>query len=304
MASGSLRGATPHDVLARRVAASAAPVPAAAAGPAASALRARPTLRRLVAALEGFAYSSGLAALVGAAMTWSVARALVAADPARDAATVACGAFVIYGLDRLRDLARDRWGSPGRTAFVLRHRPGLIAATTLGGLALGALLVAAPPAGRALCLAVGAIGLLHRRLKRDARVKVAYVAAAWTAACVGLPALDRGGDVAVDGALGFSAAFVGAGVTANLIASNLRDGKAAAAGWSPAEALPTAVAIGIAGGAAAAFAPESVAPLGWIPAAEALALVFFRGSERFGHLVVDGALLVGAVVAAAACAAG
>lgn len=252
---------------------------------------------RLVAVLEVFAYSSGLAALVGGAMTWAVARALAAPDAPRDAALVACGAFVIYNLDRLRDLARDRSGSPRRTAFIVLYRPGLLGATALGALALSALLASAPAASRALCLAVGAIGLLHRRLKQDMRIKIAYVAAAWTAACVGLPWLAGGAHAALDASLGFSLAFIGSGVTANLIASNLREGKRDAAGGSPAAALRRARMIAIAGVAAAAVAPREVAALAWIPAAEALALGFFRGSERFGHLVVDGALLAGAVVA-------
>jgi hypothetical protein len=270
--------------------------------------------RRIATLCEAIAYSSGLAALVGGAMTFAVARALASPSAPREAALVACGAFVIYNVDRLRDIARDGASSPARSRFVLRHRPWLLAATSLAGIALGALLVTAPLASLALCLAIGAIGLLHRRLKQDAAFKIAYVAAAWSAACVGLPGLARSGtggavgsgtggegvaaaEAALVALLAWSFVFIGSGVIANLIASNLRDGKRIASGCSPEAAIRLARGIAIAGCSAAAGAPESVAPLAAIPAAEALALCSFRSSERFGHLAVDGALLVGALIA-------
>ncbi|MBY0400160.1 hypothetical protein K2X89_07685 [Myxococcota bacterium] len=284
MASRSIRRATPSGVLAGYAPASS-----------------RGIARGLVALGEAVAYSSGLAALVGGAMTWAAGRALLSPSAPRDAALVACGAFVVYNVDRLRDLAQDRSSSPSRSAFVLRRRRALLWATAAASLALIALLATSSLPDIALCLAVGAIGLLHRRLKHDVRFKIAYVAAAWTAACVGvagLGAIEAGGDFeGVAGAFAWSLFFVGSGVTANLIASNLRDGKRLAAGWTRDEALPLARAVAIAGLAAAAIAPERVALLAWIPAAEALALVAFRGSERFGHLAVDGALLAGALFA-------
>ena len=93
--------------------------------------------------------------------------------------------------------------------------------------------------------------------------------------------------------------FVGTAVTANLIASNLRDGKRGATGWVPTSALRTARAIAGAGALLAVWAPSACAPLALIPALEWAALQRFRGSEQFAHLAVDGALLSGALLAIA-----
>ena len=178
MTSGSFHSATASEVLAGGA---AAPSPAAAPG-----ADVEPDLAgRFVAFGDAVAYSSALAALAGGAMTWAVGRAFASPTILRDAALVACGALLIYNVDRLRDLARDGSSSPERSAFVERNRPWLVAATGLAGLALLPLIATAPAASIALCLSIGAIGLLHRRLKQEARFKVAYVAAAWTAACVG-----------------------------------------------------------------------------------------------------------------------
>lgn len=289
MAARSIPGASSSEALASR---SSAPSLAPA--------RMREIARKLVGLGDGLAYSSGLAALVGGAMTWAAGRTLAAPHVPRDAALVACGAFLIYNVDRLRDLARDRRSSPVRTAFILRNRSRLVAATGIVGVVLVALLAAAPGPSVALCLAVGSIGLLHRRLKQDVRFKVAYVAAAWTAACVGLPWLARGGaDDEGRGAVAWSLLFVGAALTANLIAANLRDGKRGAASGSPDAGLALARSVTIAAVSIAGLAPEDVAPLAWIPAAEAAALWFHRESERFAHLAVDGALLLGALMAIA-----
>lgn len=287
MASGSIHRARPGEAPASDAPALAPPL--------------LPSIARKLAGLgEGIAYSSALAALVGGAMTWAVGQALASPRLARDAALVACGAFLIYNVDRLRDLARDHPGSPRRTAFVLRHRPRLVGAAAVVGLGLLALLAAAPASSLALCLAVGSIGLLHRRLKQDLRFKIAYVAGAWTAACVGLPWLARhGAGDGSGGALAWSILFAGAALVANLIASNLRDAKRGAAGWSPTTGIVVARTVAIAAAAAAGLAPGGVASLAWIPAAEAVSLCFFRPSERFGHLAVDGALLLGALIAIA-----
>ena len=51
----------------------------------------------------------------------------------------ALGTFIIYNLDRLRDVDRDRTTSPERTAFVETHRSGLTRAVVLAAIgALGA----------------------------------------------------------------------------------------------------------------------------------------------------------------------
>lgn len=282
-----MRSTTPNEALAGR---SAAPALLPSFSP--------EIARRLVAIGEAIAYSSGLAALVGGAMTWAAGRALASPDLAHDAALVACGAFFVYDVDRLRDVERDRKDAPGRTAFIVRHRSRLAGTAGIAALVLCGLLATAPGSKLALCLAVGAIGLLHRRLKQGVGFKIAYVSAAWTAACVGLPWLGRSGlDGVIGSELAWALLFVGSGVTANLIASNLRDGKRRAAGWRPERMLLVARMVTIAACSLAGLAPEAVAPLAWLPAAEAASLCFFRGSERFGHFAVDGALLLGALAA-------
>jgi len=254
---------------------------------------------RALALAEAFAYSSGLAAAIGAALALAVGRVLGSPDPRHAAAIVGFGAFTIYAVDRLRDVELDRPSSPLRTAFVLRHRSALVAASALSALALAALLASAPPPVAALGVAIGAVGLLHRRLKRSARWKIGYVASAWTAACVGIPLLA--GASAVDRRAAAAAALativVGGSLVANLIASNLRDGKRSRSVGSAAHALGAARAIAIAAAVLAGVSPEPVAALAWIPAAEAVALAAFRSSERYAHIAVDGALLLGAGLA-------
>lgn len=296
MGSRSLRSTTANEVLARR---SAAPALVPSSLPSEIAVR-------LVGLGEAIAYSSALPALVGLAMTWAAGQALASPRLVHDAVLVACGAYLVYGIDRLRDLERDRRGAPGRTAFVERNRSRLAVAAAISGLLLGVLLAAAPGPSVALCLAVGSVGFLHRRLKQqDVGLKVVYVATAWTTACVGLPWVGRGGlEGAAAGELGWSLLFVGSAVMANLIASNLRDGKHGDSGWPPGALLFAARAMTIAAASLAGLAPGAVAQLAWIPAAQAVSLCFFRGSERYGHFAVDGALLVGALIAIVHASAG
>lgn len=258
-----------------------------------------------LSAAEGFAYSGALAAAVGAGLTLAVGGALGGEDVGAASALVGLAVFFLYGVDRLRDVARDRTGSPGRTDFVLRRRRGLRVGVLIAGVLVAAILAVAPWPVFGLCGVLGAVGLLHRRLKQSVPWKIGYVAAAWTAACVGIPWLL----VANRGAHGpaiWATALVAAALVGNLIASNLRDGKAA--GW-PSHRTPEAriaaaafAALGVA--AAAVVAAPQVAALAWIPAAEAVALAFHRPSERYAHLAVDGALLVGALLAMAQAALG
>ena len=246
---------------------------------------------------EAFAYSSGLAAAVGGSVTYAVGAVLGATETGLTASLVATSAFFIYGLDRLRDVERDGAASPRRSAFVMRHRRLLRLATAVAALGVAGLTVAAPARIALLCLPIGALGVFHRRLKDGFRWKVGYVASAWTAACVGLPWLFASGRLANGQAL-WALAFVGPSLVANLIASNLRDGKAIDSAWSRDSALGAARFVVIAAAALIVVAPTALTPLAFIPAAEAIALWFFRTSERYGQFAVDGALLAGALVAA------
>lgn len=256
-----------------------------------------------VAPVEAFAYSSGLAAAVGGALTLAVGRALGSDSAWAASALVGSSVLFIYGVDRLRDVEDDRAGSPRRTDFVVRHRRRLGLASLLAGLCLACLLVLAPAAVFGLCAALGAVGLSHRRLKQSVPWKIGYVATAWTVACVGIPWLWSAVRPAAEPSI-WAATLVGSSLVSNLIASNLREGKAER--WHSLgrpEVAITAARFALVGSVLAVVAaPDSVTPLAWIPAGEALALAFFRPTERYGHLAVDGALLVGAILAAAQAA--
>lgn len=264
----------------------------------------RGSRRRLIAAADAIAFSSALAASVGAALTLASSLALSAPGAGRWTALVGVATFFVYGLDRLRDLPRDRATSPARSRFVADHREALVAATAAAALATLVGIATAPRPVALLCLAIGAIGLGHRRLKSVPSLKVAYVATTWTAACVGIPALDAMGassdPAAIVHAGVFVALFVGTGLVSNLIASNLRADKRRDNGWPIASSLAVAGAIAATGIAFAPLAPAATAPLAAIPAAEGIALLRFRASERYAHLAVDGALAIGAIVAACA----
>lgn len=225
---------------------------------------------------------------IGFVLAAAVGRVLHADEVGRWALIAAAGSAVVYGIDRLRDLERDRRTSPRRTAFIERNarvfRVALVAAAAL--LAIAA--VGAPPAALALCGLLGVVGLLHRRLKGIPALKSLYVSFAWTGVCVGLPWLATPDRPALVGAA--CAAILFPTFWANLVASNLRDDEAQI---GPETALSLARAALVLALAVAWLAPTTIAPLAWIPAAELLALFAFRPTEHYGHLGVDGALLAG-----------
>ena len=243
--------------------------------------------------VDAFAFSSGLAAAVGASLSLAANLALAAPKIHTWIFLTAAGTFIIYNLDRLRDVERDRTTSPIRTAFVSRHRQllyGIVIGVAIG---FAAVLLSAPPASIALCLAIGLVGLFHRRMKRYPMIKAVYVSASWVAACVGLPWIASGNtELGV-----WVAAIYFASLSANLIASNLRDNEVIRVSgghstilWAARGFILLAIAIAIA-------APSELLALIWIPGCEGVALIFFRPTERYGHLVVDGALLVAALAA-------
>lgn len=142
----------------------------------------------------------------------------------------------------------------------------------------------------ALCLAVG---LLHRRLKRIRAAKPLYVAIAWSAVVVGLPAaVDREARH-----VAWVAASIGLAVLANAIASNVRDGQQRHA--SAARALAVARGCAMLSLGLLLFAPAGLWPLAAVPLATLLALLRSRIDERWGLVAVDGALIAGAAAAIA-----
>jgi uncharacterized protein YqgC (DUF456 family) len=139
------------------------------------------------------------------------------------------------------------------------------------------------------------VGLFHRRLKRFENAKILYIAASWTCVGFGLPAV-----LAADAQnLQWVAAILALTMVANVIAFNLRDEAAGVERVRRRGALQVArvcAAFGVGLGALAPFPPSALVA---IPLATLLALLGYRPTERFSPLVVDGALLCGALIAAA-----
>lgn len=246
--------------------------------------------------MDAFTFSSLWVAAAAGALATACSLAMGIA-PATSAVGLAfCGTLVIYNIDRLRDLDRDRATSPLRSEFIEEHTGPLALLTLVAALASAGFAVAAGAAACGVLLPVLALGLLHRRIKHVAFGKSAYITASWVAVVAGVPvAIDPGArDV------GWVLAITAAAVFANAIASNARDDPMAAARLRRGPALRAARLCAAAGSAVAIAAPAAVRPLVAVPLATLLVLIPFRRSERYGLLAVDGALLVGAGVAIAA----
>jgi 4-hydroxybenzoate polyprenyltransferase len=245
--------------------------------------------------LDACVFSSAWLALAAAALSAASSRALGGTPSLHAAALAAFGTLVVYNVDRLRDVARDRVTTPRRTAFVERHRDGLLALTLASALVAAVLTLAAGRCAVVLLAPVLVAGLLHRRLKRLALLKPFYVVAAWLAVVVGLPwCLSQAPAHAV-----WVLAVLGTAMLANAIASNVRDREAGAARMGPARALARARVAALVGLALALAAPAPVRSLAAVPALTLAVLVRFRPGEDYGLVWVDGALLAGALLALA-----
>jgi 4-hydroxybenzoate polyprenyltransferase len=253
---------------------------------------------RWLRALDAFAFSSALVACAAAALAAAASRALgVAPEPAL-LALAFCGTVAVYCLDRVRDLARDGRSSPLRSAFVAAHRRAMLAAAALG--ACGALAAGVLAGARvvAVASAVAGFGLAHRRLKRFAWAKPLYLTGSWTAVSVGLPAARAGEAAPLDLALvARIALIVGATVQANVILSNLRDAEGIAGRLGARRARALATVVCAAAFALALIGSREVRALALLPLTMSAAVAAFRPGERYGAVVVDGALVVGASAA-------
>jgi hypothetical protein len=242
--------------------------------------------------LEALAFSSVWIAAAAALLCAATGQAMGVGIEPHAMALAACGTFVVYSVDRLRDLERDRATSPRRSAFVAQHDRVLRALTGLAGLASLPLAVAAGPRVLWLLAPVALLGLGHRRLKRFTAWKALYITAAWVVVVVGLPALGRGAQH-----LGWIAAVVGLSILANAIVSNLRDGEAATSRWGAHVPARLAIASACLACVLALLAPRPVLPLLAVALATLGSVVAFRPDESYGLVVVDGALGVGAALA-------
>lgn len=251
--------------------------------------------------IDALTYSGVGAAAVAAglvlACTLAIAPGLAAQLVPGLVALAFAGTLVVYNVDRLRDLERDRVTSPDRSRFIERHRVRIRGLTIGAALLCAPLALAQPVAIWGLCGGVAGLGLLHRRLKQRRTFKIAYVTAAWLTVVVGLPAVhaDSADLPGWGAAAAWACAICGGAIAANLLVSDLRD--------SGAEHDRRRLRLGmlLAAGAAALaiLVPAAPAGLAAIPAAELLALLGYRRDERYSLVVVDGALLVGAIVSAA-----
>jgi 4-hydroxybenzoate polyprenyltransferase len=246
--------------------------------------------------LDALMWSSAWVALAALCLTAAASRALGLGPEPATLGLAFGGTLAVYVIDRVRDLPRDRTTSPERAAFVARHRRGLLVLAGLGGSAAAGAGLTLDSRALALCALVGALGLAHRRLKRWSALKPVYLTFAWTAVPVGLPAAQHPGAPHV----AWVAAITAAVVFANVALSNLRDREALAARLGTQRTLRLVGAILLAGLAAALLGPVAVRPLAALPLAMGAAALGFRPTERYGALVVDGALLVGSLAALAA----
>jgi len=242
---------------------------------------------------DGWVWSSGWVATAAVALVGASSHAMGLDVSAAIAALAASGTLVVYTVDRLRDVVRDRTTAPARSAFIERHQGWLRVQAGAALLAAAAAAGFAGPRAVALAAGVAVLGLFHRRLKRFAWVKPAYLTLAWTAVCVGLPAVHAGDAQHVLPVV----LVVGLTVQANVALSNLRDDEGLAARLGRRRAL--VIAGGLLGLAAicAGIGPTEVKPLLALPAAALPTVLFFRPTERYGGSIVDGALVVGGALA-------
>ncbi len=252
----------------------------------------------LLAAARGgvdlLAFSSLLPAGVAAVMVLAAAAALGVAIPWSSVGLAAAGTLVVYNVDRLRDVDRDRQTAPLRSRFVSRHRARLQLLTLAAGVACAAFAAFVPCAALGLCGGVLAVGLLHRRLKRFEIWKRIYVTVAWVAVTAGLAAVGASGS---SGA-GWLLAVYTAAIASNVAASALRGADPAAASSAP--LLSLARALAALGAILALVGPPEMRPLVWLPLVQLLALATFRPSERYSLVALDGSLGLGASVSLAA----
>ncbi|HVP13992.1 MAG TPA: hypothetical protein VMS88_00530 [Terriglobales bacterium] len=243
--------------------------------------------------IDALGFGNGVVAAAAAALAAAASRAMDLRPDPLVLLLAAAGTLVIYGVDRLRDVSRDRITAPARTAFVERHRRGMLALSALAGVLA---LAAGWGAGwRVVAVAggVAALGLAHRRLKHRIAAKPIYLVLAWTGVAVALPlARDPGGRHAA-----WAALVIALSVWANVILSNLKDAEGAAAYFGARRARRVAFAACAAGTALALAGPGGVPRLVPLPVAMALAVIGFRPSERYAAWFVDGALALGGALA-------
>lgn len=252
-------------------------------------------------ALDALAHTSLLAAAVAGSLTAAAGLAFGLAPNPALLLLASAGTLVVYNIDRLRDIERDRALAPRRSDFVMRNRRWLQAIGVGAGASCLAAALMLPPRASAVCALVLGLGLLHRRLKQVRGIKTLYLTLSWLAVVVGLPVAVAVDDAPTLVALYWVSAILGCTIVANMMASNL-DRRRAVENPDHAIArrrLGPAIATAGLGMAFALVAPSNFQALGIVAGAEFVALCRFQASERYVPVVVDGALFTGAVLAIA-----
>lgn len=246
----------------------------------------------LARAIDALLFSSFWVSLSAVALTAAAARAQGVA-PLPIAAVAGCGTFLVYVVDRLRDLDRDFRTSPSRSSFVSAHRTSLQVGAALAGCAALGLATTLPWQTLLAPAAATPVAFLHRRLKRFELAKATYVTAAWVAVTTGMPAGLGGAHT------GWVAGTIALAVFSNAVASNIRDAEAGAARFGAQPVLRLAYGTAAAATALPLLGPDAVRPLAAIGLLTLVALVWFRPTERYGLGIIDGALLLGGLAALA-----
>lgn len=247
--------------------------------------------------IDALAYSGLWTAAAAGALAWAAGLGSTGgvATPRLGVVCVlaSAGTVVVYCLDRLRDLNRDAITSPARTAFVSSNRRPLVALVAAASVVSLVAIWSLPISVWGVCGAVLTLGLMHRRLKSSRLRTLASVTTSWVAIVVGLPALVAGPDLR-GGALLGTTCGIGLAIASNAIASDLRGARFDATG---AIRLRRARLAALASCALCLMWP-GVRAIALIGAATWVSVLFYRADERYGLVVLDGALLLGGLAAA------
>lgn len=243
--------------------------------------------------LDPLVYSSIWMASAAACLAFAAGKAMDLPFSTRAGSLIFCGILLVYNLDRLQDLERDRVTSPRRSAFIAHYRRPLWGLVLFSALGASLLLLQAPRTVQIIAVAVLLLGFAHRRIKRLAYFKELYLSAAWLLGILGLPAHYAGGAQN----LWQCAWILGPALLANDMAASLRDAEGITKKIGCGPALQLSRLIALVGVGFGFFAAESVQPLTAVPTLTALALFGYRPGEAYGFLAIDGALFAGALIA-------
>lgn len=186
-------------------------------------------------------------------------------------AVTALGTLAVYGFDRwiVRRNSRPWWLLFGIAAVVVGMQLPPSAIRILGG--------------------VCALALVHHWLREVPWFKPVYIALAWLGVVVGLPWVIRG-----EGPIPAAALPIALAIVANVLACDAVDREAEAAQIGPGRVWW--IGRVVAGVGVIVGWPE---PAAVVPAAMLIAMVRWPASRWWAEWVLDGALLVGGVVAIA-----